>query len=75
MPALPDGTYDAVVVDADEDDATLYVDLTLTTGEYKGEVISVRRPRSAELDAVALLGIPATVHVEDGRPRIVFDRG
>lgn len=63
---LEDGTYDALVFDADEaEDGEL-------DGEHKGEVVSVVSP-DWQGDALDLLGIPATLVVVDGRPRVAFE--
>jgi hypothetical protein len=40
---LADGVYDAFIVWAEErDDGAIALDLTITTGVHKGEVVSVR---------------------------------
>ena len=67
---LADGVYDAFIVWADErDDGTIALDLTITTGERKGDVVSVRAT-DAPRDAIALVGMPCTLHVSSGQPRI-----
>ena len=67
---LADGIYDAFVVWAEErDDGALALDLTITTGARKGDVVSVRAT-DAHRDALALVGMPCTLHVRDGRPRV-----
>lgn len=66
---LPDGTYDAIVVDADaRDDGTTALELTVLAGPLKGQVVELAGPTRG--DALDLLGIPATITVEGGRPRI-----
>lgn len=70
---LEDGTYDALVFDADEaEGGGVAVELTILAGEHKGEVVSVV---SADWrgDALDLLGIPATLTVTGGTPRVVFE--
>jgi hypothetical protein len=70
QPPLPDGTYDAIVVDADEvDDATTTLELTVLAGPHKGQVVELRGPRG-DHDPIDLLGLPATITVTDGRPRV-----
>src|SRR6476469_10184015 len=39
---LEDGTYDAVVVDASDDDGAVMLDLAVLAGPHKGEVVTVR---------------------------------
>ncbi len=69
---LDDGTYDAIVFDVDEDDAGITVELTILGGDRKGEAVSVRSPDFTG-DALDLLGIPATITVEGGVPRVAFE--
>lgn len=69
---LEDGTYDALVFDADERDGVVAVELTILAGEHKGEVVSVVSPDWTG-DALDLLGIPATLTVVDGAPSVVFE--
>ena len=74
MPALPDGRYDVLIVDAEEvDDDSMRVELAMVTGEDKGDVFALRGPRLAD-DPIELLGLPGTLVVVDGVPRLVVDR-
>ena len=67
---LADGVYDAFIVWAEErDDGTIALDLTITTGARKGDVVSVRAT-DAPRDAIALVGMPCTLHVSAGQPRV-----
>lgn len=70
---LPDGRYDVLVVDAHaDDDGTLHLELTVTSGEHKGEVVPIRGalPGADEID---LLAAPATLVVSDGQPSVTLD--
>lgn len=70
---LPDGTYSALIVDATtDDDDTVHVEVTITEGEHKGDVVRLagRFPGRDELD---LLALPATLVVSDGQPRLTID--
>jgi len=74
---IPDGTYDAFVVDAEAglaDDGTghMHLDLTILSGEQKGNVVSVT---AAGLPGtvIDLMGMPATLTVADGRPSVRLD--
>ena len=70
---LEDGTYDALVFDADEHpDGGIAVELTILAGPHKGEVASIVSHDWAG-DALDLLGIPATLTVTDGQPRVTFE--
>jgi hypothetical protein len=72
--ALPDGTYDALVVDAaDHDDGSVSVDLTIVAGAVKGEVVSLRTAGLTG-DPLDLLGVPATISVTGGVPSVRFER-
>jgi hypothetical protein len=68
---LADGRYDAFIVWAEaRDDHRVAFDLTFTTGEHKGDVLTVLARSSA--DPIALVGLPCTLVVENGEPRIDF---
>jgi len=65
-----DGTYDAFVVWAEpRDDGTVALDLTITTGARKGDVVSVRAANVSR-DPVELVGLPCTLLVEHAQPRV-----
>ena len=65
-----DGVYDAFVVWAEtRDDGAIAVDLTITTGARKGDVVSVRAT-NATRNAIDLVGMPCTLHVRGGEPRV-----
>lgn len=67
---LPDGSYDAIVVDAEElDDDLVGIELTILAGPEKGRVLELKGPRGRH-DAIELLGVPATITVTDGTPRL-----
>ena len=66
---LPDGTYEAIVVDADEDEFGVRIELTITAGAHKGDVVAVRAGEGT-VDPVGVLGVPARLFVTDGTPRV-----
>jgi hypothetical protein len=67
---LADGVYDAFVVWAEtRDDDAIALDLTVTTGARKGDVVSVRAT-NAPRDAIDLIGLPCTLHVRASEPRV-----
>lgn len=73
---LEDGTYDVMVVDAaptvDADgvaDGGVRLDLTVIAGAHKGEVVTLGA-RGLHRDPLDLLGVPGTVVVADGNPRL-----
>ena len=71
---LADGTYDALVIDADagDDAGTLQLCLTITAGEHKGEVVDVQA-NELQYEPLDLLAMPCILVVRDGQPMIVFD--
>ena len=72
--ALPDGTFDAVVVDAHEGaDGSVSVELTIVAGPAKGDVVTLRATGLAG-DPLDLLGVPATITVTGGAPSVRFER-
>ena len=67
---LADGVYDAFVVWAEtRDDGAVALDLTITAGARKGDVVSIRAT-SAPRDAIDLVGMPCTLRVSAGQPRV-----
>jgi hypothetical protein len=70
---LDDGTYDALVVDADElADGALSLELTILAGEHKGEMVTVRAEGTGR-DALDLLAVPATLTVTAGTPSVSLE--
>jgi hypothetical protein len=73
---LDDGTYDAFVVDARIEgagtDRLVHLELTIISGARKGEIVDItaRGMRGEEFD---LLGLPATITVDGGEPRVRID--
>ena len=70
---LPDGSYDVLIVDAHaDDDGVLAIELAVTSGEHKGDVVHLRGrfPGRDELD---LLAAPARLVVSEGQPRVTLD--
>jgi hypothetical protein len=71
--SLPDGTYDALVVDTTtHEDGSVAVDLTIIAGAAKGEVVTLRTTDLAG-DPLDLLGVPATLTVAGGSPSVRFE--
>jgi hypothetical protein len=71
MEPLEDGTYQVLIVDASDDTERdgLHLELVITRGPAKGEVVKLRAS-SMKRSAVDLLGLPATLVVRDGVPRV-----
>ena len=74
MHAMPDGRYDVFIIDAETiDETTMRVEFALVDGVDKGNIIALRGPHLAD-DPLSLLGLPATLFVRDGAPRLVVER-
>lgn len=73
MKAVTDGTYDVIVVSADEaTEGSVAIEIAFTSGAFKGASTTLRS--SMPIDrALGMLGLPATLHVEEGRPRLTLD--
>ena len=79
---LADGTYDVIVVAATEvagapgggaDGPTVVsLDLAVLAGPAKGEIVSVRAV-GLDGEPVLLLGIPGTLTVDGGVPRVELE--
>ncbi len=65
---LPDGTYDAFVIDVDGSS----FELTLVAGPHKGEVVHVTSSAPPP-DPTDAIGMPATLTVEGGKPQVHLD--
>jgi hypothetical protein len=70
---LGDGMYDVLVVDATDEGTAIAIEITIISGEHKGDVVAIRAT-GLEGDELDLLGMPGTLHVEDGVPRFVVEK-
>jgi hypothetical protein len=73
---LEDGSYDAIIVDAEAvaegDEHHFRVELTILSGPHKGEMVVVTGPFPGRTDG-DLMGLPATLVVDSGTPRITVE--
>jgi hypothetical protein len=70
---LDDGSYDAFIVWADTREDTrdaIDVQLTITSGAHKGDVVELVATKFMTRDPIELVGLPCTLVVRDGVPRI-----
>ena len=75
MDAIEPGSYDGLVVDAEElDDDALSLEIALTSGPHKGAVVRIKGPRGRR-DPLAVLGLPVTLDVRDDGIRISIEGG
>lgn len=76
-PMLDDGTYDAIVVDAEPGDGhgSIRLELAIASGPHKGEVIAITAadPAYASTDPLELLAVPATIVVAGGEPVVTLE--
>lgn len=71
---LPDGTYEAMVIDADEGPApaTVVLNLTVLTGPHKGDLVPVT-VSGLDRDPLDLFAVPALLVVADGLPTVTLE--
>jgi hypothetical protein len=67
---LENGTYDALIIDAEVRDDNVALECTITSGAHKGDVIGIVTSSFATRDAVSLLGMPCTLHVDGETIRV-----
>ena len=70
---LEDGEYDGIVVDAEVEGDAVRLEVTVLAGPHKGEVVAVRAV-GLGVDPLDALGMPVTLVVVDGAPRVTFDQ-
>jgi hypothetical protein len=69
---LADGAYDVFVVHAEaRDDGALDLELTILSGDRKGEVVALQA-RNLGVDELEALGMPGTLLIAEGRPSLVL---
>lgn len=73
-PVVPDGTYDAIIVDAESgsDDDAVLLHLALAGGAHRGEVVTIAA-RDLHRDPLDLLAVPVTLTVTDGNPEVTLE--
>lgn len=71
---LEDGTYEAIVVDADDgaEAGSVTLELAVAAGAHKGELVSVTATGLGR-DPLDLLAVPATITVTDGAPVVALE--
>lgn len=71
---LEDGTYDAIVVDADDgpSDDVVVLELAVASGPNRGLVITISASGLGRT-SIDLLAMPATITVLDGQPVVELD--
>jgi hypothetical protein len=69
---LADGTYDAIVIVGERVEDGVRLELTITAGPNKGEVVAVRATHLT-MDPIDVLGIPARIVVTNNTPRVELE--
>jgi hypothetical protein len=70
MTALDDGDYDAFIVWAEQRDNAVALELTITTGVHRGDVVNIVTSSFATRDALDLVGLPCTLVVRGDEIRV-----
>jgi hypothetical protein len=70
MTPLDNGEYDAFIVWAEERDDGVALELTITTGVHRGDVINIVTSSFATRDALDVVGLPCTLIVDGNSLRI-----
>ena len=75
-PPIPDGRYDVFIVDAephpDQPESVVSVEVTVVSGEFKGEVIKLNANGISGSD-IDLMGMPAVLTVTGGAPVLTLE--
>lgn len=81
MKALDDGIYDVVIIDVHDTTfgarehsraLAISIEVLITSGARKGDVVALQGSRGRS-EPLELLGLPATLTVTEGAPRLAFD--
>jgi hypothetical protein len=67
---LEDGRYDAFIVWADPRDDGIALELTITSGTHRGDVVNIVTSTFATRDAIDLVGLPCTLIVDGDALRV-----
>ncbi|MDZ4826700.1 MAG: hypothetical protein SGJ13_09590 [Actinomycetota bacterium] len=70
---LESGRYDAFIVWSEPRDTGLALDCTITTGAHRGDVVSIVSTTLPSADALALVGLPCTLVVDNDTIRVELD--
>ena len=70
MTALDDGDYDAFIVWAEQRDDAVALELAITTGVHRGDVVNIVTSSFATRDAIDLVGLPCTLVVRGDEIRV-----
>ena len=70
MSLLADGSYDTFIVWAEQRDDAVALELTITTGTHRGDVINIVTSTFAARDPLDLVGLPCTLIVNGDQIRI-----
>jgi len=71
MNTLRDGSYDAFILDAEQRGDATVLECTITSGDSKGDVVSVVTSSFVTRDPLLLVGLPCTLIVRGNEIRVV----
>ncbi len=70
---IADGLYDVIIIWADDvGDGALSIDLVITSGDKKGESLTLRAHNLTQRDPIDLAAHPCRVRVLNGEPEILL---
>jgi hypothetical protein len=70
MTTLRDGTYDAIIISAEQRDDGTALECAITSGEQRGDLVSIVTSSFVARDPLSLLGMPCTLIVANNEIRI-----
>ena len=70
MSRLADGTYDAVVIDAQRRDDAVALECAITSGEHRGDVVAIVTSGYGARDPLSLIGSACTLIVAGDTIRV-----
>jgi hypothetical protein len=71
MPTLRDGTYDAIIISAEQRDDAVALECAITAGDARGDVLNIVTSSFVARDPLSLLGMPCTLIVRGDEIRVM----
>lgn len=68
---LPNGRYDAVIIDVDRRADGVAIQCTITAGEHRGVLVDLVSATMRVRDELSLLGVPCTLEVDGTTIRLL----
>jgi hypothetical protein len=70
---LADGRYDAFIVWAEVRDDAVALECTVTSGDHRGDVVSIASSQLSVHDELSLVGMPCTLVVSGEDVRVLLE--